>query len=181
MRAFVGLPLPEPWIDPLLRAQSRLPGGRPVPEDDLHLTLAFLDDQTEDKLEALHDLLDARRDKAAVLEPLAFAVFGAGRARLVALDLRATPDLSALRDGVRNAVRRAGIDLPRERFRPHVTLLRYPASAPPEGDRLMRALTGLGAPAITPAPAPAVAMWTSRLTPSGPIYDQVATYPLVAA
>ena len=34
------------------------------------------------------------------------------------------PGLGVLRDRVRGAVRRAGVDLPRERFRPHVTLAR---------------------------------------------------------
>ncbi|MEM7644824.1 MAG: hypothetical protein AAF366_20235 [Pseudomonadota bacterium] len=28
MRAFIGLPVPEPWIAPLIRAQGAVPGGR---------------------------------------------------------------------------------------------------------------------------------------------------------
>ena len=178
MRAFVGLPLPEPWIAPLVRAQGAVPGGRKPDADDLHVTLAFLDDQPEDRLDALHEALEARPLPAATLTPLAYAAFGRDRARLVALDLAPDPGLAALRDRVRAAARSAGIDLPRERFRPHVTLVRFGATAPPDAARLPRALAGLGAPAMAPAPAPLAVLWASTLTPDGPVYEPIASYPV---
>ena len=178
MRAFIGLPVPEPWITPLMRAQSRLPGGRPVDACDLHVTLAFLDDQPEARLEALHDALEGRALPGARLAPAAYVPLGR-RPNLVALDLAPDPGLSALRDLMRGACRAAGIDLSRERFRPHVTLIRFPASRPPSG-RLPTALAGLGAPELAPAPAAQAVLWSSTLTPDGPIYDPLATYPLGA-
>ncbi|WGH77527.1 RNA 2',3'-cyclic phosphodiesterase [Jannaschia ovalis] len=181
MRAFLGLPVPEPWIGPLMRAQGRIPGGRSVPADDLHLTLAFLDDQPEARLEALHDALEARAAPAVTLTATGYASFGSKRARLVALDVAATPELSALRKRIRNACRGAGIDLPRERFRPHVTLVRFPAAAPPDPARLPRALAGLGLPEMAPAEARLAVLWGSDLTPSGPVYTPLAQYPLRAA
>ncbi|MEM9795911.1 MAG: RNA 2',3'-cyclic phosphodiesterase [Pseudomonadota bacterium] len=181
MRAFVGLPVPEPWIAPLVRAQGRILGGRVVPVEDLHLTLAFLDDQPEDRLEALHDGLEGLALPSIRLAPLAYVIFGAKRSRLVALDIAPDPALTALRDAVRGAARRAGIALPRERFRPHVTLVRFPASAPPDPVRLPRALEGLGAPDLSVAMAGAVVLWSSRLTPEGPIYETLASYPMRAA
>ena len=182
MRAFVGLPCPEAWIPPLARAQSRLPGGRPVPVDDLHLTLAFLDDQPADRIEALHDLLSARNDPAVTLRALAYSTFASGRrASLAVLDLAGQADLTALRDSTRRAVRSAGITLPRDRFRPHITLVRYPTSAPADPARLQKALTDLGAADLPAAAARAVTLWSSTLTPAGPVYDPLATYPLRAA
>ncbi|MBM2575218.1 RNA 2',3'-cyclic phosphodiesterase [Jannaschia sp. Os4] len=178
MRAFVGLPVPEPWVTPLMRAQARLPGGRPVDADDLHVTLAFLDDQPEHRLEALHDALEGRALPSATLTPAAYVPLGK-RPNLVALDLAPDAGLAALRDLVRGCCRSAGIDLPRERFRPHVTLVRFPAARPPSG-RLPAALAGLGAPGMAPAPAAQAVLWSSTLTPDGPIYDPLATYPLAA-
>ena len=70
MRAFVGLPVPEPWIAPLVRAQGAVPGGRRPDADDLHVTLAFLDDQPATRLEALHEALEARPLPGAALAPL---------------------------------------------------------------------------------------------------------------
>ena len=182
MRAFVGLSVPEAWVTPLARAQSRLPGGRPVPLDDLHLTLAFLDDQPEDRIEALHDTLSARPAKAAPLQAIAFTTFGTGRkASLAVLDVAATPALTAVRDAVRRAARSAGIDLPRDRFRPHVTLVRYSASAPADPARVQKALIGMGIADLPPATATVTTLWASTLTPAGPVYDALAHYPLVAA
>lgn len=178
MRAFVGLPVPEDWIAPLMRAEARLPGGRGVDADDLHVTLAFLDDQPEARLEALHDALDTRPLPPARLVPLAFAPFGS-RPNLVALDLAPDPGLGALRDAVRAAARTAGIALPRERFRPHVTLKRFPRAHPPP-PRLGEALAGLGAPGMGPAAARLVTLWSSTLTPAGPLYDPLASYPVAA-
>ncbi|UWQ17707.1 RNA 2',3'-cyclic phosphodiesterase [Jannaschia sp. M317] len=180
MRAFVGLPLPEPWIAPLVRAQGVLSGGRAVPVDDLHLTLAFLDDQSEPQLEALHDALDLAIFRPVTLHPVAWSSFGGKRARRVALDVRPTSELADLRDRVRRAARAAGIDLSRDRFRPHVTLLRYPASAPADPARLTRALSGLGRADLPGVAATQVTLWASQLTPEGPIYDVLSSYPIRA-
>ncbi|MEM7644822.1 MAG: RNA 2',3'-cyclic phosphodiesterase [Pseudomonadota bacterium] len=180
MRAFVGLPVPEPWIAPLIRAQGAVPGGRKVDAEDLHLTLAFLDDQPEARLEALHEGLEARPLPAATLRPLAFALLGSTRPRAVVLDLAPDPALTALRDGVRRAAQAAGIPLARERFRPHVTLLRFSSSAPPDAGRLPAALTRLGPPEMAPQMASGVTLWSSTLTPDGPLYEPLATYPLAA-
>lgn len=182
MRAFIGLPCPEAWITPLARAHGRLPGGRQVSLDDLHVTLAFLDDQPEEKIEALHDMLSARTEAAVDLNALAYSAFASGRrSSLAVLDLAGHPNLTTLRDATRRAVRSAGIDLPRDRFRPHITLVRYPASAPADTARLQKALTDLNPPALPPATAQAVTLWCSTLTPGGPVYDPLASYPLRAA
>lgn len=181
MRAFVALPAPEAWIAPLMRAQAHVPGGRKVAAEDLHLTLAFLDAQPKALLEALHETLEARALPAATLRPVTYDVIGSGRPRAVVLDVAATPGLAALRDAVRSGCRAAGIDLARERFRPHVTLARFSATAPADAMRLSGAMARLGLPQMAEAEAGNVALWSSVLTPDGPIYDTLATYPLRAA
>lgn len=181
MRAFVALPAPEAWIAPLLRAQGLIAGGRRVDADDLHLTLAFIEDASEARLEALHEALEARALPAATLRPVAWALIGAGRPRALVLDVAPEPDLVALREAVRGACRAAGIDLPRERFRPHVTLARYGATAPADAGRLPAAMARLGPPDMEPATSGAVTLWWSHLTPQGPQYEPLASYPLRAA
>jgi len=181
MRAFVGLSVPTEWIGPLVTAQGRVRGGNRVAPDDLHVTLAFLDDQPEQRLEALSDALSAKRLSAATLRPLAFAALGARKPRAVVLDLTPGADLTALRETVRNAARSAGIDLPRERFRPHVTLVRFPNSAPSETSDLPATISRLGVPSMPQAPVTGAMLWSSVLTPRGPIYEPLAAYPLRAA
>jgi 2'-5' RNA ligase len=180
MRSFLALPVPESWITPLARAQAHLRGGHKVDLDDLHLTLAFLDDQPEMRLEALHEELETRALFPAELIPTAYGVLGGAKARAVVLDVGPTPALTALRENVRRAVRIAGIELSRERFRPHVTLVRHPASAPAD-IRLPERLAKLGPPEMAPAMAGPVTLWSSVLTPQGPIYEVLAVYPGVPA
>ena len=179
MRAFVGLPVPEGWHGPLVRAQGAIPIGRRVDPEDMHVTLAFLGDAPEDALGALAEALSARPLRAATLRPAGYAAFGPGAPRAVALDLAPEPALGALRDGVRGAARAAGIDLRRERFRPHVTLLRLGArDGRAAGAVLPGALTALGLPEMAPARAGAVTLWSSMLTPGGPIYEPIESWPL---
>lgn len=181
MRAFVAVAPPEAWIGPLVRAQGLVPGGRKVAPDDLHVTLAFLDEQPEERLEALHELLEARALPGATLRPMGYAAFGSPRLRAVVLDLAPDPGLAALRESVRGCCRAAGIKLGRERFRPHVTLVRFSGSAPADAARLPGALARIGAPDLEPAAVGAATLWRSRLTPDGPFYDALASYPLRAA
>ncbi|MEM8825097.1 MAG: 2'-5' RNA ligase family protein, partial [Pseudomonadota bacterium] len=131
-------------------------------------------------LEALHETLEAKPLPRATLTPLAYALLGSGRPRAVVLDIAADPGLTALREMVRRAAQGAGIPLARERFRPHITLLRFSASAPPDAGRLPTALTRLGTPAMAPEVASGVTLWSSTLTPDGPLYDPLATYRLAA-
>ena len=176
MRAFVGIPVPEAWAGPLVRVQERLALGRRVAEDDLHLTLAFLDDQAPSALEALAEELSGRPMRAAALRPVGVVPFSEGGT--VALEVAADPALVALHDTVRLAARGAGIDLPRRRFRPHVTLARLRRGA---RERLAGAMAALGHIDLPEARAGAVTLWSSTLTPEGPIYEPLDSWPLIGS
>ena len=180
MRAFVGVPVPEGWHGPLVRAQGAIPLGRRVDPEDMHVTLAFLGDVSEESLEAAAEALSARRLRGAALRPAGYAAFAPGAPRAVALDLAPEADLATLRDAVRSASREAGIDLRRERFRPHVTLLRLGAREGRSAAAVLPgALAALGMPEMAPARAGAVTLWSSTLTPEGPIYDALESWPAV--
>ena len=178
MRAFVGLPVPEAWHAPLVRAQGAVPVGRRVDPEDMHVTLAFLGDAGEAALEELSEGLSGRRLRAAPLRPAGYAAFGPGAPRNVALELVPDPALTALRDAVRGAARAAGMELPRERFRPHVTILRIGRREADRADALPGALAALGMPAMGAETATAAVLWASTLTPEGPIYEPLESWPL---
>lgn len=179
MRAFVGLPLPDEVIDALERAQSGLSVGRQVDPENLHLTLAFLDDQPEAALAALDEELGQITGPVPALQITGLDVLGGDNARLVFAAVAPDAALSSLRNRVRGAVRAAGIALKRERFRPHVTLARFrQRKAPGEAEKLAAFLTregGLSFPAFTVSE---FALYRSTLTPDGAVYDVLASYPL---
>ena len=81
MRAFVAIDLPEEVTDALSDLTSVLPVGRSVPDDNLHLTLAFLGEQTEDQLEQLHQALRSYRFKRLIWVSTGLGALGAMQPR----------------------------------------------------------------------------------------------------
>ncbi|WP_051337306.1 RNA 2',3'-cyclic phosphodiesterase [Leisingera daeponensis] len=178
MRAFVGLPLPDAALDALERLQEPLTVGRHVPAENMHLTLAFLDDQPEAVLEALHQLLAEISAPPVQLAFRGLDTFGGKLPRVLAAQVQKTPELSHLRERVRSACRSAGIELPRERFRPHVTLARFPRHL--EAGQVEKIARYLSAAADfrLECEAETFALYQSTLAPEGARYDVLAEYEL---
>lgn len=180
MRCFLALPIPEPLLPALLDVQEAVPVGRAVPEENLHLTLVFLDEQPDFALAELDAALLAAALPGCTLALEGLESFGGRRVRLLAAGVARVPELVALRERVQSAVRTAGIALPRERFRPHVTLRRF-GSGLREADRprFERGVARFAALRSEPEPVDELRLLGSQLTPEGAVYETLAAYPLV--
>ena len=179
MRAFVAIALPDPVRDALEVLQHDLPAGRPVPEENLHLTLAFLGDQPEWLLAEGHQALAAIRAPAFPLELAGVDSFGGPHPRGVFATVAACAPLAALERRVTGALRRAGLDFPRQRFRPHVTLARFSGALPAHA--LPRVAEFLGRNARFRSEVFVVehfALYRSTLSRAGAEYDALARYAL---
>ncbi|HBS50493.1 MAG TPA: RNA 2',3'-cyclic phosphodiesterase [Rhodobacteraceae bacterium] len=178
MRVFLAIPLPDDLRDALAALQDDLQAGRAVPEENLHLTLAFLDEQPEEALAALDDELSALSVAPFELVPRGLGVFGGGRPRLLYAALAPSPALDDLHARVLRAVRRAGIELRRERFVPHVTLARFGAGARgTDLERVQHFLARHMAWEGPPLPVTGFGLYHSRLGPGAAVYEELATYP----
>ena len=178
MRAFVGLPLPDAALDALERVQEGLTVGRHVPSENMHLTLAFLDDQPEAALQALHQMLAEISAPPLTLTFNGLDTFGGKLPRVLAAEVLKTPELTGLRSRVRSACRDAGIDLPRERFRPHVTLARFPRHLETgQVEKIAQFLAGAAGFRLD-CEVESFALFQSTLAPEGARYDVLAEYPL---
>ncbi|MEC3859692.1 RNA 2',3'-cyclic phosphodiesterase [Mesobacterium sp. TK19101] len=177
IRAFVGLPLPDACAEALGVVQDRLSAGRDVPRDNLHLTLAFLGAQPESVLEDLHGLLERVTAPPMTLRFSGYEMFGGTKPRLLAALVALNPALQALRAKVRRAAYSVGIDLPRERFRPHVTLTRFAGLLTSGEERRVRSVME-GAVLVPDWPVEQMVLYRSVLNPSGARYDALADYPL---
>jgi len=137
-RLFVAL-----WPDAGVRAQLaaqrdalRLPpGGRPVADTRLHLTLHFIGAFDRARLPALWTALSAVPARPVRLRADAIAVWHRGT---VVLPLRGDAALAALHEEIGAALQAIGIPLEQRPFAPHVTLARAAA-----GVQLPTALPGL--------------------------------------
>lgn len=178
MRAFLALDVPDETAAALSRVQSGLPFGRPVPEENLHLTLAFFEDAPEAALADLDDLMGGLRAAAVEIRFTGIDSFTEGQHGLIFADVARSAALQALHDRIASLCRQAGLDLPRRRFRPHVTLTR--ANRRPDGAARDRLAACLGARSDLPGfVARAVTLYRSTLGPRGAIHEPLASYPLL--
>ena len=174
MRAFVGLDLDQTMLDALEDVQTGLP-GRIVPRENLHLTLAFLGDVEERVLRELHLRLDALELDAPELQVTGLDVPGGKKPTLGIATVALSPELEAVQRAVFRVCREAGVDLRRERFRPHVTLTRFGREI---SQRDAQVLGGrLGILTMPAARAVGFSLYRSDLRPEGPRYVAIASYP----
>ncbi len=174
MRSFIALPLPDPVTGPLADLGTRLRVGRAVDEENLHLTLAFLEDQPMEVLEDLHGELELIRAPEVTLNFLGLEPMGGKTPSVLALRAEGA---EALQAQVMRAVRRAGIQLPHRKFRGHVTLARLNRRpGPADQAALGKALLGFGTVDLPPVSVDTLALYKSDLFPDGPRYEVLAEY-----
>lgn len=169
IRAFIGLPLPEPLVLTCLSVQGHTRSGRPVPRENLHLTLVYLGELPVSDLEDLAADLDRIRHGPVPFRLTGIDVFGAGRdSRLLVATVAPDPAMTELQARIVRTARSAGLDLERRRFRPHVTLVRdfRGRDLPPWTGQAVQAL------------ATGFTLYRSTLKKTGAEYDSLADYPL---
>ena len=167
MRAFVALELPfefEEDVAALARQLSATVGGRFVPRENYHVTLAFLNEIGEAEAASAIDALEAACAGFGLLElrPDGLGVFGRSTDSTLYLRLAETPELTALAAHVAVELldRNVFFDDSHE-YRPHVTLARR--AKMPQGE-----LGDLVFP--RPAEAPRATLFKSTLSAEGASY-----------
>lgn len=180
MRVFVAIMLPEEVTARLGALQDELGCGRPVAEENLHLTLAFAGEIDGREAAELDAALETIRLPGFLLAPAGISVFGpAERPEAVVVGLRPEPGLDALVGAVAGAARAAGLVLPRRRFRAHVSLSRFGRDfGALDAGRLGRFLQARGDLVLNPFEVTGFSMICSHLRAEGPIYEELAAYPL---
>ncbi len=125
MRVFLAIDLPDEVRSALEELQDDLPVGRIMAPETLHLTLCFLGEQDASVLGAVDEEMRRLKGAAFDLRIAGVGTFGGRVPRVLWAGVRDCPELVALQGRVRAGCVRAGVELRRERFRPHVTLARF--------------------------------------------------------
>lgn len=175
-RSFVAIDLPETAADTLARIAAACPSGRPVTEENMHLTLAFIGEVDDAALEEAHDALSAIRAGAFEIRIGGLSTFGGDVPRTLWAAVLPDPRLSALEKDIRRALRRAGLELPHRRFVPHVTLVRF--GREPLSAEFPRFIERNAALRLGPLPVRHFGLYASHLGKAGPAYDLLEAYPL---
>jgi 2'-5' RNA ligase len=134
MRMFVALQPPEAAVehlDEFLEVRRDVGPFRWTLAEQIHLTLAFLADVPDRKLDDLVERLEraAHRRTPSITRIAGGGAFpNAGRARVLwaglALDEAGRTELRRMATGARAAATKAGIEVDGQRFRPHLTVAR---------------------------------------------------------
>lgn len=177
-RLFLAIALPTPVRDALVAFATPLPGVTWTRPDQLHLTLRFLGDVAEEKIERVASHLATVR-----VEPFLLPVEGLGafppkappRTLWIGVG-RGHPHLHQLRQRVDDALLAAGLlELDLRTFQPHVTLARCSESAASAVARLIRLNTDFAAP---PFRVNAFELVASELHPAGAVHSLVRRFAL---
>ncbi len=179
IRAFVALGMPEPIQDALERLQESLPASRLVAPETLHLTLAFLDTQPEQVVAEVNEALQGIQADPITLTLRGVDMISAGRRGIVWVCAVPDPALTTLRNRIRRSVTDVGVNLDRERFRPHVTLARIGARS----DSYVRSgvadfLIDHSTFCLEPFTISSFQLYRSTLHETGAVYDMLAEYSL---
>ncbi|MCV2872371.1 RNA 2',3'-cyclic phosphodiesterase [Defluviimonas sp. WL0050] len=179
MRAFLAIPLPETTADALSDLQAECPVGRTVPIENLHLTLAFLGDEPEAVIEAAHEAVGTITLPGFELELAGLGTIGGHTPALAYIGTSPCPPLKELHQRIRGRLHGAGLMLPRERFLPHVTLVRFGKNlSATDFARLGNFLAKYGVSRVAPFRVDHFSLFRSTLGKGGPIYDELARYDL---
>jgi len=177
MRVFVAIDMPDHARDALERLQDDLPVGRLMAPDTFHLTLAFLGEHPEPVVAEVHEALC---DISAAPFPIRLHgvdVFGGSSPKLLWAGVDKHPALADLRERVRRAVIGTGVELSRERFRPHVTLARFSGRMQgDEAEKLRGFLAFHAGFALEPFIADRFTLYRSVLHSRGAMHEVLAEY-----
>ena len=164
MRLFLAIRLSAPMREALLDLQRQMYDnrvrGRFSPEENLHVTLAFIGEYPEPE-----PVLDAL--SGVSFRPFPLTLEGVGCfGDLWWAGLQDSPELEALARRVRRALAEADIPFDRKRFSPHITLIR----------RAVGSMAGLRLPEVSMT-AEAVSLMRSDRGRSGMLYTELGTIP----
>lgn len=174
-RLFVALSPPAEIIDALGDLQTGLRGARWLPDDNFHLTLAFIGEVDRHGLEEAASALAGVAAPAFALKLSGCGYFGDRKPRALWAGVTATPALSHLQAKIDVALRRVGVLEDRRKFTPHVTLA-YLSGALKDDIEMFCAVHGLFS--AGPFPVEEFHLFESHLGSEAAHYEIVASYSL---
>jgi 2'-5' RNA ligase len=173
-RLFVAIDLPQSIRQFLVHLDPRIRGVRWTAGDQIHLTLGFFPEVLEDVVLALREKLQAIRFRAFFLPVEGIGTFPAkGAAKIVWIGVGAGhPHLFQLHKRVQEAALAVGLEADLRPWHPHITLARCREVSGPAFPKFLKSNGDLDAGMFR---AEAFHLYSSQLTPAGPIHTRELT------
>ncbi len=129
MRLFTGLKIPGNIAGELDKLRGGLHGGRWIEPEAYHITLSFIGEVEGKAIDEICQALGNVRAAIFTLQLQGMGCFGTSRPRALYAGLKPCESLMQLQSAQANAIKSAGIELERRKYRPHVTLARFKPKA----------------------------------------------------
>jgi 2'-5' RNA ligase len=177
-RLFVAIELPAEIKEQLPRLRESVPGARWVPVDQLHLTMRFIGEVSEETLTAVRAALAGVHEKSFAITMEGVGHFPPRKPpRVLWVGLTAGPELADLQQQIEAALQSVGLAAEERPFSPHITLARLRETPPSAVSSYEQRHAGFHCP---PFAVTDFHLYESTLTGKGAIHQQLATYPLSA-
>lgn len=177
LRLFVAVDLPETVKETLVAMQRGLAGAKWVTRDQMHLTLHFLGEVSEDRAELIHQALESVQAEAFMMALRGTGTFPSqGKARVLWAGIPANPLLIALHAAVGAALKQTGYQPEERPYSPHITLARFKEA--PSALTLRQYLDNHRQFHVDSFPVEQFILYRSTLAPGGAIYQHEHVYPL---
>jgi RNA 2',3'-cyclic 3'-phosphodiesterase len=181
VRLFVALEIPSAVRQNLatllafMRSITKEP--RWVRAENLHVTLKFLGDAPEGKIDAIRSALgEIRSDKPVALEFRGLGFFPDEKhPRVFWVGTEATPNLKTLAGDIEGAMEKLGISREKREFSPHLTLARFERPRLPE--TLRKLIADHQQHEFGSLHTNEFHLIQSKLKPGGAEYTTIATFP----
>jgi RNA 2',3'-cyclic 3'-phosphodiesterase len=173
----VGTPVRAALSELTAKLQKTCPSARWVRLEGVHITLKFIGEVPNEKIEAIRQALGGLPGFAPI--DMRFSGLGffpnARRPRVFWAGLQASPQLAALVAALEMKLEPLGIPPEKRPFQPHLTLARFES---PQGTRaLTAAVEALASPEFGSETFQEFHLYQSVLKRSGAEYTRLVTYP----
>lgn len=177
MRYFIAVPLPDRVCDNLVQWQGSMPDGiRKVPPAQMHITLRFLGNASQEMIRPLRNALTEVREELfeVAIHGTGFFPFE-GNPRVLWADVGKVPPLIRVQKRVEDICVDTGFEPGEQSFVPHITLGRVKQAVNHEVKVWLA--RNMETPAVT-LKVNRFNLYKSRQTDSGVVHKVVETYKL---
>ncbi len=183
MRAFLGIPVSPASGETLIETYSvlaRINGAKPVEQDNLHVTVKFLDEISQEQRWQVDNGLQKLLPPVGPLE-LEITGFGAfpdlSYPRVVWAGVSPQKPLTEVNAAAEQVGKNIGVEPAEHDYHPHITLCRFnnPDSRAEQIVSWIKEASPAGIPGFS---APRLVLYESQLEESGPVYNQLESWPL---
>ena len=178
MKLFTALKLPPKLTAQISDVQRGVAGARWSPPEKFHITTAYYGEVDDDRAEALDFELARHPLPSFTLQLEGAGHFGHMEPHAIWLGVKESPELIRLHQHCKHAARRAGIQLEKRNYLPHVTLAYLKPITPL--DRVVAFEKRLSRFNCAPFLVDEMLLFSShRKARGGNLYREEASYPMV--